>query len=323
MSSAIKKKGQVQTRFHQICMHFNTSFPEILPSGKHLQKLQIIDASHNKCKFPLFFHLLNHVSSVWIFKISSSGKTGGLCVSAHYFWIYLFTHKLQRPCSFLAAIMEGAEEKKNKVPAMPEMKLLSLTHVWLFVTPRTVACQALLSMAFSRQEYWSGLPFPSPGYFPDPEITPRSPALQADSLLSEPLGPETFKKKQKNFTQLKIKYLRKKFAKKILQQARRNLIYETTKHYHKEYRQMYRNEIQMARMAGKAGNFYVPVEPKWASVIRVRVISGVSPEDQKVLWLINICQIFNSTFMKLNKVSNNMLIIVEPYIARGIQTCSL
>ena len=43
-------------------------------------------------------------------------------------------------------------------------------------------------MGFSRQEYWSGLPFPSPGHLPDPGIEPRSPALQADSLLSEPQG---------------------------------------------------------------------------------------------------------------------------------------
>ena len=54
--------------------------------------------------------------------------------------------------------------------------------------PRTVACQASLSMGFSRQEYWSGLPFPSPGDLPDPGIEPRSPTLQADSLLSEPPG---------------------------------------------------------------------------------------------------------------------------------------
>ena len=60
---------------------------------------------------------------------------------------------------------------------------LSLSCVWLFVTPWTVACHAPLSMGFSRQEYWSGLPCPSPGDLPDPEIKP--PALQADSLLSE------------------------------------------------------------------------------------------------------------------------------------------
>ena len=55
-------------------------------------------------------------------------------------------------------------------------------------TPWTVACQASLSMGFLRQEYWSGLPFPSPGDLPDPGIEPRSPTLQVDSLLSEPPG---------------------------------------------------------------------------------------------------------------------------------------
>ena len=59
------------------------------------------------------------------------------------------------------------------------------------VTPRTVARQARLSMEFSRQEYWSGLPFPSPGDLPDLGIQRGSPALQADSLLSEPSGPQT------------------------------------------------------------------------------------------------------------------------------------
>ena len=53
------------------------------------------------------------------------------------------------------------------------------------VTPWTVAHQAPLSMGFSRYEYWSGLPFSSPGDLPNPEIEPRSPALQADSLPSE------------------------------------------------------------------------------------------------------------------------------------------
>ena len=52
--------------------------------------------------------------------------------------------------------------------------------------PWTVACQAPLSMGFPRQEYWSGLPFPSPGDLPDPGIKLGSPALQADSLPSEP-----------------------------------------------------------------------------------------------------------------------------------------
>ena len=57
-----------------------------------------------------------------------------------------------------------------------------------FVTSRTVSCQAPLSVEFSRQEHWSGLPFPSPGDLPNPGIKPRSPALQADSLPMEPPG---------------------------------------------------------------------------------------------------------------------------------------
>ena len=64
----------------------------------------------------------------------------------------------------------------------------SLNHVQLFATPWTVAYKAPLSMEFSRKEYWSGLPFPSPGDFPDPGIKPRSPALQVDALPSEPPG---------------------------------------------------------------------------------------------------------------------------------------
>ena len=64
----------------------------------------------------------------------------------------------------------------------------SLSCVQLFVTPWTVAYQAPPSMGFSRQEYWSGFPFPSPGDLPNPGIEPRSPALQADALLSDPQG---------------------------------------------------------------------------------------------------------------------------------------
>ena len=60
-----------------------------------------------------------------------------------------------------------------------------LSRVRLFATPWTVARQAPLSMGFSRQEYWSGLRFPSPGDLPDPGIEPKSPALQADSLPTE------------------------------------------------------------------------------------------------------------------------------------------
>ena len=64
----------------------------------------------------------------------------------------------------------------------------SLSRVRLFATPWTIAYQAPRSMEFSRQQYWSGLPFPSPRDLPNPGIEPQSPMLQADTLPSEPPG---------------------------------------------------------------------------------------------------------------------------------------
>ena len=63
-----------------------------------------------------------------------------------------------------------------------------LSRVQLFATPWTAGHQAPASMGFPRQEYWSELPFPSPGELPDPGIEPGSPTLQADALTSEPPG---------------------------------------------------------------------------------------------------------------------------------------
>ena len=71
---------------------------------------------------------------------------------------------------------------------MIQVKVKSLTCVRLFVTPWTVAYLAASPMGFYRQEYWSGLPFPSPGDLLDPGIEPMSPAFQADALTSEPPG---------------------------------------------------------------------------------------------------------------------------------------
>ena len=69
-----------------------------------------------------------------------------------------------------------------------KVKVKSLSRAQLFATSWTIAYQAPQSMGFSRQEYWSGLPFPSPGDLPNPGIEPGSPALQTDALLSAPLG---------------------------------------------------------------------------------------------------------------------------------------
>ena len=67
-----------------------------------------------------------------------------------------------------------------------KVKVKLLSHVRLSATPWTVAYQASPSMGFSRQEYWSGLPLPSPGDLSNPKIEPMSPALEADALPSKP-----------------------------------------------------------------------------------------------------------------------------------------
>ena len=81
----------------------------------------------------------------------------------------------------------------------------SLIGVRLFETPGTVAYQAPPSIKFSRQEYWSGLPFPSPGDLSDPGIEPRSPALQANALPSSHQGsPNAINALSKYNIQLKV-----------------------------------------------------------------------------------------------------------------------
>ena len=83
--------------------------------------------------------------------------------------------------------MDGSESLNRKYA------VYSLGHVWFFDTLWNVGHQAPLSMGFPRQEYWSGVPFPSPGDLPleDPGIKPASPTLQADSLPVSHLGNPT------------------------------------------------------------------------------------------------------------------------------------
>ena len=88
--------------------------------------------------------------------------------------------------SFRSSPKERQCQRMFKVKKVKEVK--SLSRVRLFATQWTIAYQAPPSMGFSRQEYWNGLPFPSPGDLHDPGVEPRSPALQADTLPSEPLG---------------------------------------------------------------------------------------------------------------------------------------
>ena len=98
------------------------------------------------------------------------------------------------------AVVHGVAKSRTRLSDWTELMLsllcfsnvpqsvCALSHVQHFATPWTVAHQAPLSTGFSRQEYWSRLPFSSPGDLPDPGIEPRSPTSRADALTSEPPG---------------------------------------------------------------------------------------------------------------------------------------
>uniref|UniRef100_UPI00398F326B large ribosomal subunit protein uL30 n=1 Tax=Pristiophorus japonicus TaxID=55135 RepID=UPI00398F326B len=132
-----------------------------------------------------------------------------------------------------------------------------------------------------------------------------------------PSVPESLLKKRQAFAVMKAKRIKRLLVEKKINRQQRKLIYKRAECYHKEYKQMYRREIRLARMARKANNYYVPAEPRLAFVIRIRGINGVSPKVRKVLQLLRLRQIFNGVFVKLNKASINMLRIAEPYIAWG------
>ena len=90
-----------------------------------------------------------------------------------------------------SCLLKESSSRPNTDVLHTRMVAQSLSHVQLFATLWTGTCQAPLSMEFSRQEYWSGLPFPPLGELPDPGTgltSPGSPVLQADSLPAEPSG---------------------------------------------------------------------------------------------------------------------------------------
>ena len=136
-------------------------------------------------------------SSEWSSLLRHSGRSCSLRLvlifdpQSHHWIKGNYTRRQREGKTSLLTVVWTALEEAAVVPQSPvnsHRESESLSCVRLFAIPWTVAYQAPLSMEFSRQEYWSGLPFPSPGDLPNPGIEPRSPALQADTLLSEPPG---------------------------------------------------------------------------------------------------------------------------------------
>ena len=152
-----------------------------------LNKFTVLCNRHNCLILERYYHLKR--------------KSNSLELSHPHFLLHLTCPIPSAPPSYILYIVPCKKGENSVKCCSPKIllclsiqlkceseKVKSLSCVWLFAIPWTVVYQASLSMGFSRQEYWSGLPFPSPGDLSDPGIEPRSPALQADALPSEPPG---------------------------------------------------------------------------------------------------------------------------------------
>ena len=143
----------------------------------------------------------------------------------------------------------------------------------------------------------------------------------ADSAKAEkgkrPQEPESLLKKRKASEEQKARRAKAALLNKNRSRSKRKVMFQRAEKYIKEYRAKERTEIRLAREAKKHDNFYVPPEPKTAFVVRIRGINGVHPRPRKVMQLFRLLQMNNGVFVKLNKVTINMLRIAEPYLAWG------
>uniref|UniRef100_A0AC34QSD2 60S ribosomal protein L7 n=1 Tax=Panagrolaimus sp. JU765 TaxID=591449 RepID=A0AC34QSD2_9BILA len=135
-----------------------------------------------------------------------------------------------------------------------------------------------------------------------------------------PTVPETLLKNRK-VRAVQLEKARAAAAKaKAINQARKPEYFTRAEKYAAEYRAKVAAETKLRLEAKKAGNFYVPDEPKLAFVIRIRGIRKIHPRPRKVLQLLRLRQINNGVFVKLNKATTQMLRIADPYIAWGYPT---
>ena len=124
-----------------------------------------------------------------VFHLMYKNKRGVILECKLHWLVYRDYYQLTAQSWYIMSIWESFSWKRlNQNPSVLRVKMKSLSRVWLFVTPWTVASQASPSMGFSRQVYWSGLPFPSPGDLPNPGTEPTSPALAGRFFTTESPG---------------------------------------------------------------------------------------------------------------------------------------
>ncbi|VDM96764.1 unnamed protein product [Thelazia callipaeda] len=132
-----------------------------------------------------------------------------------------------------------------------------------------------------------------------------------------PTVPETILKRRKLRADRVAKAQVKKAKAAKLAKRKEHDIFKRAETYVRKHRFRVREELRLKREARKAGNFYVPDEPRLGFVIRIRGVNQMHPRPRKVLQLLRLRQINNGIFIKLNKATLQMLRIVEPYVAWG------
>jgi len=130
-------------------------------------------------------------------------------------------------------------------------------------------------------------------------------------------APESFLKKRKAADAIKAKRIATVADLKKKKTVIRREIFKRAEKYVKEYRSKENAEVRLRRQAKNSGNFYVAPQPKLLFVIRIRGIMGVSPKARKILQLLRLRQVHNGVFIKLNKATQNMLFMIEPFVTYG------
>ncbi|GAD94402.1 60S ribosomal protein L7 [Paecilomyces variotii No. 5] len=131
------------------------------------------------------------------------------------------------------------------------------------------------------------------------------------------LVPETLLKKRKSQEQARAVRREELEKRKQANKEKRSVIFKRAEAYVKEYRDAEREKVRLARLSRQEGSFYVPEEPKLVFVVRIKGINKIAPKPRKILQLLRLLQINNGVFVRLTKATQEMLTIVNPYIAYG------
>ncbi|KAK3400953.1 60S ribosomal protein L7 [Sordaria brevicollis] len=131
------------------------------------------------------------------------------------------------------------------------------------------------------------------------------------------LVPETLLKKRKSQEKARAERQAEIEKKKAANKEKRGVIFKRAETYVKEYRDVEREKVRLARAAKQDGSFHIPAEAKLIFLIRIKGINKIPPKPRKILQLLRLLQINNGVFVRVTKATAEMIKIVEPWVAYG------